>query len=361
MFDAVIIGAGPCGTSAAYDLLESKKTVLLIDKYDFPRKKACAGGITPKGYKAFAYDILSQIKTVCHEVKVTPSTDTSFIIKNRQPLCYMVDRKELDEFSLKLVIRKGAVFKKIKKILAIKEFAHHVEIQTTEGHFKSRYLIGADGANSIVRKLVRTDVFYQKQMAVEADVVVDHPDQFSMEFDFSHPIKGYYWIFPKKDHVNIGIYSTGASIHLGTEKLHEYARRRCGTDRINNIKGYPICTNGFIYRPDSDRIFLAGDAAGMGERMLGEGIYFALATGRLAASAIIRSQHVKYSARQLYDRSLKKIRRDLKLYDLASKCLYRFTGLSLKLLSFKPVHGFFASGYARGRTLSDILSFHLIK
>jgi flavin-dependent dehydrogenase len=153
-----------------------------------------------------------------------------------------------------------------------------VEIKTGSGTFKASYLIGADGANSIVRRFVTKKQFYKKQFGIEADIKMDDPGKYPMEFDFSISKNCYYWIFPKDDHVNIGIYSIDNNVNLRRQQLIEYARARSISGHLEAFKGYPICTGGFNYRPDrwsgSKRILLAGDAAGLSERLLGEGIYY---------------------------------------------------------------------------------------
>jgi len=223
MFDVAVIGAGPAGTAAAFVLLEKGLKVLLLDKYEFPRKKPCAGGITPKGYHLFPYDISPVIKRECRTIKITPPGSTPFLIQDEKTLCHMTRREELDLFSLRQVMKKGAEFRVIKEIQSICEKADLVEIDAGRDSFKASYLIGADGANSIVRRFAAKDRFWRKQMAIEADVKLGRPEKYPMEFDFSRLKNGYFWIFPKDDHVNIGIYSFGSQAGLQTRQLFEYA------------------------------------------------------------------------------------------------------------------------------------------
>jgi len=356
MFDVAIIGAGPAGTAAAFDLLIKGLKVLILDKYEFPRKKACAGGITPKAYHLFKYDISSIVKRKCRTMKITPSNKKSFFIKDENTLCYMTKREDLDFFSLNRVMEKGADFKVIKRIQSINETPSFVEINTNREIYKALYLIGADGANSIVRRFVSRGRFYKKQFAIEADVKINRPDNYKMELDFSRSKNGYYWIFPKDDHVNIGMYTTDLKSKLQTQSLYEYAGERVSSTRLKAIKGYPICTNGFKYRPDSNRILLAGDAAGLSERLLGEGIYFAVKSGQQAAKAILDSEHQKLPARDLYFKKLKAIQTDLKIYELSSKWFYRFPNISLKTTSFPFIHKRFVKGYGQGKTITQIFS-----
>jgi len=373
MVDVVIIGAGPAGTAAAFDLLDKGFSVMLLDKYAFPKKKACAGGITPKARALFRYDISSLIRQECCSIKIRPQPGRAFVIQDKNPLCHMVQRWELDLFSLNMVQRKGAQFQVVKKIVSIEEKKLHTEIRTSDQLIKSRYLIGADGANSIVRRLTHPFCRVNRYPALEADIRVDHSERHSMEFDFSMPGKGYYWIFPKGNHLNIGIYSTTGHPALKQRQLAEYAQKRFGTDRLQAVKGYPIGVGGYAHCPGSGRVLLSGDAAGFGENLLGEGIYFALKSGQAAARAIVSagaadtlpgngtfsvidsSPGAVSSPGEAYAKEIKKIRTDLRLYHLSAKCLYSFPSFSLKLLSLPFFHKKFARGYADGKTLSQIL------
>ncbi len=356
MFDVAVIGAGPAGTAAAFALLEKGLKILLLDKYSFPRKKACAGGITPKGYHLFQYDISPVVKRECRAVNIIDQSRKSFLIRDQNTICYMTKRQDLDLFSLNKVMEKGAQFRVIKEIRSIIETPHFVEINAGKDRFKASYLIGADGANSIVRRFLTKHRFWEKQMAIEADIKVDRPDGYSMEFDFSKIRNGYFWIFPKDDHVNIGIYSNDSHAKLQTRQLFEYAAQRFFARKLEAVKGYPICTGGVSYRPDSNRILLAGDAAGMAEPLLGEGIYFAVKTGQEAAAAILESREAYHVfAKDIYLEKLRQVQTDLRLYQAGSKFFYRFSRVSLKLLSFPFIHQYFARGYAAGKPLSRIL------
>ena len=356
MFDVAVIGAGPAGTAAAFILLEKGLKVLLLDKYEFPRKKACAGGITPKGYHLFPYDISPVIKRECRTIKITPPGSTPFHIQDEKTLCHMTRREELDYFSLRRIMEKGAQFKIIKRIQSICEKTHFVEIHAGNDRFKASYLIGADGANSIVRRFAVKGRFWQKQTAVEADVKLDRPEKYPMEFDFSKLKNGYFWIFPKDDHVNIGIYSFGSQARLQIRQLLEYAGKKLSFHKLEAVKGYPICTGGVHYKPESNRILLCGDAAGFAEPLLGEGIYFAVKSGQEAAFSILEAEAGHVPARFHYMKKLRGIQTDLRLYRAGAGLFYRFPRVSLKLLSISRIHKYFSAGYAAGRPLYRILT-----
>ena len=362
MYDVIIIGAGPAGTAAGFDLVSAGYSVLLLDRRYFPRKKACAGGITPKALDLFAYDISGFIEQTCYEVKVRRPGGRCFTVKDSRPLCYMTRRRDLDMFSLNKVVGAGGRFRKTGPISAVSQEEDHVAVHTPEGRLAARYLIGADGANSRVRQMAvrpRTRYHIRKCPALEADVYVNNAQGFKMEFDFSQGIPGYYWIFPKKAHVSIGIFAADRNVPMTARHLADYAARRLGTDRLRNIKGYPIGVDGrgtFSGRkPGAGRVLLAGDSAGVAEPMLGEGIYYALKSGQLAAAAIIRALEGGRPALTSYHYSMARVRLDLGLYSLGAGLLYRIPGPCLGLAKFKGVHGYFSRGYAAGRSLSGIV------
>ena len=118
--------------------------------------------------------------------------------------------------------------------------------------------------------------------------------------------------FPEKKPVQGGLPQKpfGLKAKLQTQRLNDYAKARLFSTRLEAIKGYPICTGGFKYRPDSSRVLLAGDAAGLAERLFGEGVYFAVKSGQQAAEAILESEHQTLSARDLYFKKLKGIHTD---------------------------------------------------
>lgn len=357
-FDVVIVGAGPAGTAAGYDLVCAGLSVLIVDRRQFPRKKACAGGITPKAMALYAYDISAMVVHTCNAVTFRCPGGASFSATAPGPVCYMTERKDLDAFALDKVLKAGGSFLKIDTLVSLKQEKSKVHLEfLCRGRkqvVQARYLIGADGANSKIRSLLGSPgISPARYPALEADVRVEHPERFSMEFDFSKGIKGYYWIFPKQDRVNIGIYGAGSDVKMDRSLLAAYAKDRLGTDVLENIKGYPICTGGTRACAGRGRVLLAGDAAGFAEPLFGEGIYFAMKSGRLAASAIIENEPPP--ALMQYHRSLSGLFLDLKLHGTGAALLYRFPWIALKIGAIALVKTYFARGIARGRTISLML------
>ncbi|THB79308.1 MAG: geranylgeranyl reductase family protein [Desulfobacteraceae bacterium] len=366
MHDVMIVGAGPAGTAAAWDLLAAGCSVLLADKCDFPRKKACAGGITPKTLNLFRYDISPVIRRSCDRVRIGALGQKDFFIQGKGPLCHMTRREELDTFNLAQVIKLGARFEQIGPVSSVTESLSHVTVRTggqqsgngagDGARYQARYLIGADGANSVIRRLILKHPKIMKSFAVEADVDIKNPMHQEMTFDFVPGLKGYYWVFPRDDHVNIGIYTLNGPKSNSMERLKRYALKRLGTHRLENIRGYPLGLGGYRHNPSARRVLLAGDAAGMCEPLLGEGLYGAVKSGQGAATAVIQALGgVTAGASGHYRTGLNRLKKDLLLYELSSRWFYRFPGMSLTLLSKPRIHQRFSHGFSDGLSLSQIL------
>ncbi|WP_321415626.1 geranylgeranyl reductase family protein [uncultured Desulfobacter sp.] len=364
MYDVIIVGAGPAGTTAGYLLGRSGFSVLVLDRKNFPRKKACAGGITPKAIELFPFDISGLVRRVCREVKIVRPGRSFFVVKAKTPLCYITKRMELDAYSLGKAVQAGCCFKKIDKIIRLDQDDQGVSLTLScEGKtdfIRAGYLIGADGANSKIRRLIGGQKScIVKLPALEADVPVKNAEFYKMTFDFSRDINGYYWSFPRKNHVNIGMFSARPNGTMNRALLKKYAREQFGTDILTDVKGYPIATSSGRMHIGAGRVLLTGDAAGLAEPLLGEGIYSALKSGILSARAIkyAAGQHVpaSFEAFHRYRQSLGGMSLDLRLYRLCASILYTFPRWSLAVGSSNVLHNRFSRGYAGGKTLHEIL------
>ncbi len=337
-YDVIIIGAGPAGSAAAYDLADAGLKVLIIDRVNFPREKPCAGGLTPKAVKLFRYDISSMIKKQCRFVNISTPGMNSVNTFGNDILCYMTQRKDLDAFCLEKAIKKGCIFKVNGKIVSIEEKKTHVIIKALKETIKANYLIGSDGVNSIVRRSLVQSFPIMRCFAVEMDVYTKNPFQYCMEFKFIPEKKSYYWLFPRDDHVNIGIYTSSPS--KGRSLLNKTNLKKWADYKLNSytpdpgsIKGYPLGTGGWRYRVKSDRIFLTGDAAGFCENFFGEGIFHAVKSGQYAAQAIIKAFNTGANAGKEYQKKIRVIQKDLLISRAGSQLFYKFHKPSLKLFS----------------------------
>ncbi len=136
----------------------------------------------------------------------------------------MTRRADLDQYCLNRFRSAGGQFRNVDRIRSMVQHDDSVTIHTSRGAFSARYLMGADGANSRIRALLNHKTLQtrpyciHKIFGLEADVRVSRPEQVSMTLAFFQNQPGYYWIFPKKTHVNVGIFSR-ARTPMVSEKI----------------------------------------------------------------------------------------------------------------------------------------------
>jgi len=286
VYDVIVSGIGPAGVGFLKGIEGSGLKVLAIDREEFPRRKACAGGLTPKAYrllKVFFSDIDKVVKEKVNAFSLFNEKKAVRLISN-SPLTYLTDRKELDYFLF-------------NKIGSLNEFDLHtgevvlgavregklIKVFTDKGKYRCRVLISSDGANS---KLTRS-------FAVKRDFGFTYEGDYEgslsdIVIDFTGFSWGYYWIFPKGDFLTAG--------------LGEFKNFKNLKDRLTLLNkkhgissssfwegGFPIPIGKRKNDVLRDGILFLGDAGGLVDPLTGEGIYYAFKSGLAAAEAVGRS------------------------------------------------------------------------
>jgi len=352
--DVVVVGAGPAGCAAAYDLASSGVRVLLLDRTEFPRRKVCAGGLTVKARGALHYSIEPVVqRTVC-SLAVSCRLRRRRVFTGKEPVCHMVDRSTFDLFCLQKAMAAGADFKVVKRIDSIMETRGSVSMTADRGPVRCLYLIGADGVHSRVRMLTGRFPAIRYGFGVEGIVAILPGCDPEMGFDFDRVGGGYGWVFPKKDHINVGLYTHRTPARIRRKDLADYALRRLGSALPEQVGGYPLGMGGWRYRPGCGRVLLAGDAAGLVDPLLGEGLYHAIVSGRKAARAVADAMDTGCDACRSYESALTPIRRALLFARVAAAVFYRLPDMGYALLTSTAVRIPLMAGFARGMPLPDI-------
>lgn len=295
-YDVIVIGGGPAGGTAAYFLGQAGSRVLVLEKELLPRYKACGGGISAHMLEQFPFSfepvIESKVKSISYalgeNVVTIPLTDQSV---------RMVMRNEFDSYLLKHAkaeIRQGVT------VRMVEENVEGVSVETTEGErFECSYLIAADGANSVASRSLglRQKKLMAGAIEVEASVPDDVFTRFADKpmFIIGEIATGYLWIFPKSDHLSVGI----GALHPKPGELQSTLERVMARFGISiegqPSKGHPLPIYTHREPISTDRALLVGDAAGLVDPFIGEGIRFAIKSGRLAAEAILANHPEQYA------------------------------------------------------------------
>jgi flavin-dependent dehydrogenase len=252
------------------------------------RPKACAGALTIKTLRALRYSAGPVVRRVCHDLKVGLRLDPPKTLPSRHPIAAMTLRAELDAYCLAQCVQAGCRHEAPARVCSAGQRGGLWVAATDDAEYTGRFLIGADGATSAVRKSLGLEQAVAYGLAVEAPVACDLAARVDMQFDFAAAPGGYGWLFPKHDHVNVGLFTRRATLPRAARRLHDYARARLGLPLTGPCRGGRVTflRGALPHRPRSGA-FLVGDAAGLVDPLLGEGIYNAVRSGQLAAAAIL--------------------------------------------------------------------------
>ncbi|MDG2307473.1 MAG: NAD(P)/FAD-dependent oxidoreductase [Candidatus Binatia bacterium] len=303
MNDAIVVGGGPGGSTAAWLLARAGRRVTVLDSARFPRPKLCAGWVTPAVWRGLEIDPATYPRTLQPFRSASLELDGNrHETRWAETASYGIIRREFDEFLLRRAEAAGAEVREETRVQAIEAGRDGMTITTTKGEtFVAPLAIGAGGHNCPVARALG-EVSPQEAVVVTREsetrlgaetlkrLTKHHgtPELFA-ESDF----KGYGWYFTKGDFLNLGIgcLATGRDLHRRFDALLDRLRNdgRLPTDvALEPFRGHAyavrlqkprrVAGNGFL---------LIGDAAGLAKGVSGEGIGPAVESARLAADVLL--------------------------------------------------------------------------
>jgi geranylgeranyl reductase family protein len=324
VFDAVIVGAGPSGSSCAYWLAEAGWSVCLIEKKNFPREKTCGDGLTPRSVHQLAQMGLEPaVAANGHRYNGLRAFGFGATLEMNWPehpvfpnYGYTITRFNLDGLIAERAEGLGAVLVNGVEALGLVEPTESAnaglrgasgvlvsEKSTgTTGEVRGRYVIVADGQNSRLGRELGTsrNRSWPMGMALRGYYTSERHDEpwIDSHLDIRDPkgdvVPGYGWIFPLGDgrvNVGVGLLSTGGAWKgVNTTKLQEYfVAQTADAWGLNDESCCGPATGGRLPmglalgpRTGANTLTI-GDAAGTVNPFNGEGIAYGYETGRLAA------------------------------------------------------------------------------
>jgi geranylgeranyl reductase family protein len=318
----LVVGAGPARATAARALARAGVPVRLLDRAVFPRNKPCGGGISLRMLRRFPYLERELARIATHTVGrlyLEGPDGESTVIESDGPAALMIRRVEFDALLVSLAREAGADLMSGVDIVRAREERDGVRLFARDGRtFTAPIVIAADGVHSIVARRLGLNPGWTAA-AVALDMMEETPRTQLRDLDPStmwvsygcnlegrtpvegkHAPPGYAYVFPKKDHVNIGVgyvlshyrQAIGESPYSLQQNL---VRRLRDRGRVNgesvrkNFTPFLIPVGGPLRRPGRGRVLLAGDAGGFVNGFTAEGIYYAMVSGERAASAVVEA------------------------------------------------------------------------
>jgi geranylgeranyl reductase family protein len=298
-YDVIVVGAGIGGAAAAYYLGEAGYRVLVLERERLPRYKPCGGGVPSSVLGYFPFHLDEAIEARLARIHYSYRGEEEVTIPLPGEAVAMVMRAQFDALILE---QANCEVQEATAVTKLVEDNDSVVVSTKDGQeFRGRYLVGADGANSIIaRELgLRRGKFLGAAIEVEVPLaqraMADWAQTALLEFG---AIKGgYLWIFPKREHLSVGI----GAFRKSKAKLRDVLRQEMAKFGISldgiTLHGHPLPIYFRSERLNTARSILVGDAAGLMDPLSGEGIRYAIKSARLAVEAIIRGELDKYTAR----------------------------------------------------------------
>ena len=299
-FDAIVVGAGPAGSTAALRLAWGGARVLMIDRERFPRDKPCGGGLTYRAVRQLPVSVDPVVEDVVDRFELGFRYRRRFERGGEGPLVLMTQRRRLDAFLAEQAAGAGVEFRDGVRATALD--ASEGIVRFDGAAVRAPVVIGADGVNGLCARALGFAGRRRHGVALEGNISYVHAREGRWRgravVELGAVPGGYAWVFPKGDHVNVGV---GGWESEGP-RLRVYLERACAeyglaSSELEALRGYRLPMGRPGDAAAHGRVLLVGDAAGLVDPLSGDGIYEALVSARLAAESALAGDLAGYSAK----------------------------------------------------------------
>ena len=291
--DVVVVGAGPAGSAAARELAARGVEVVMLDRARFPRDKPCGGAVTIRCAGRLPFSLDPVVEDVIDTARVRYRGGRDVARQAGRPITYMTQRCRLDAYLAEQAQAAGADFRDGQRVTGVRQLPDATyEVDAGGEIYATRVVIGADGANGVVGTALGYEHAAESAVALEGNIAMPGgpPEEWrhAVALNFGYLPGGYGWVFPKGDHVNVGV--GGWKGVVGT-MLRPALKRLCrvyGLDpeALEQLRGHhlPMQRRGMVMAASGSAVI--GDAGGLVDPLSGEGIFAAIVSGQAVAPAV---------------------------------------------------------------------------
>jgi len=313
-----VVGAGPAGTWASVLLAQRGHSVTLFDP-QAPWEKPCGGGVTPKAISDFGIFESDLPRNNIERITIYFADKDSVTVTPQKPIA-VLSRRELGKYLLEAAENAGVSVIK-SRVTKIDPNGRGWHLSTRDGVVQSDFLIGADGATSLVRRTVGT-ALPPEDLAVTLGYFIPENVPQPMKIYFVPEFEGYIWSFPRPDHISYGLITRSDPGWTSRAKslLSNYIIADLGSVVLEQAEFYsaPVpCLGPHSWKHNriaGERWALVGDAAGLVDPITGEGIYYAFRSAQILAETIERTSEYAIKVGQELGRELARAARMYKRF-----------------------------------------------
>jgi geranylgeranyl reductase family protein len=301
-------------------------------------------GLSARIESIIGHDFKPVVEQTVYGVQFAYRGEESFLIESSSPIAYMVMRDRFDQALVEKARRVGTEIHEGEAVVQSCHSSDGVMVSTAQGRYHAKFLIGADGANSLVAQHLFPERRHQRMPTLESEVDIRQADPYLSEktvlIDIGATRKGYAWIFPKQKRLSVGVAEFRGKASSPKTVFDRFVHHQKSlTERsIPRPAGHPLP----LYSGGRDntsaslvqgRAVLIGDAGHLVDPLFGEGIYYAVRSGQLAAGAILETVHDRSRSLLEYDHALgREIYPEFRVASRMARLVYSFPRFCHRLI-----------------------------